>query len=741
MDEALRQLLEAVKKDDVKLFIQLTDQRKGYLSVSYGRFPLLSLCYLYRSAGIIKAYEKILSQTTQHTVVEEDFSSYKKFRAHAGVCMRLYRGGRSVSPLEMLAVLDETYYLSKVYPLFIKPEGTAENIRKIYVALHRRTPKADENQLVIKRNRLRRGQKVLAAATLFLAAILLFVSVFAMNNVRLLTGEGTEENPYRIVGEVQLIQALSQTDAHCVLTKDITLTKEWTAYDFQGTLDGGGHTIAAGDYSNNGFFKTQSGTIKNIGFDFSVSGDVTSPLFAAQNSGTITDTSFEVNAENRISVNTSLLLVQNTGTISGSSVIMSGEVDFVSKAALFLYQNSGTVSNMNVEISSGGSVVANSALFLYENQGTVSGIDASVLGSFAETSTEEELYFSCFVLINTGTLSDCNLTATIDYTGNGEGNANLSGFAGDNTGTLERCQTKEGSSFSTDTVDVAGIVGINETSGLVTGCVNHASIHQTSAIALWSPNAAGIATYNEGTLSQCVNYGDIAAYSTVALTLEQSKSSSLIACAAGVVCQNWNTVSYCQNNGNVLSSADSVDAQAGGIAFMNLYRIEHCKNNGSVSGHSGQRNAFIGGIAAYSGNRDITTNNYYNTSASVTNCGNTGTLSLSYRAESSSINQYLFAGGILARNDGTVTNNFSAGDYTFVANSITNISLGGIAAMSVNNYSYLTNNIYLANAAVKNGIAWIYYYGSSMTLMEPSNTGTVTMATLDELKATEVYWE
>ena len=54
MEEKAKKLLAAIKKDDLAAFKKVFD--KDTEKYSFGRFPLLSLCYLYGSVKIAFTY-------------------------------------------------------------------------------------------------------------------------------------------------------------------------------------------------------------------------------------------------------------------------------------------------------------------------------------------------------------------------------------------------------------------------------------------------------------------------------------------------------------------------------------------------------------------------------------------------------------------------------------------------------------------------------------------------------------
>ena len=88
-----------------------------------------------------------------------------------------------------------------------------------------------------------------------------------------LDGEGTEESPFIVTDEEELLLVGDFPDCHFRLGNDITLSKAITPLcyygdDFTGVLDGNGHTISnfstAGSGKNRGLVTVNKGTIKNL---------------------------------------------------------------------------------------------------------------------------------------------------------------------------------------------------------------------------------------------------------------------------------------------------------------------------------------------------------------------------------------------------------------------------------------------------------------------------------------------
>ena len=107
-------LLDAIKKDNISAFKKLIVEEdcKYY---TYGRFPVLSLCYLWDSWKIISSFEKYLIKINEGFIdVGDDLASYSRFKKQAARALRLYVGNdKLVTPLEMLAVLQKNIRLSR----------------------------------------------------------------------------------------------------------------------------------------------------------------------------------------------------------------------------------------------------------------------------------------------------------------------------------------------------------------------------------------------------------------------------------------------------------------------------------------------------------------------------------------------------------------------------------------------------------------------------------------------------
>ena len=130
--EKLRELFEAIKKDDLKSFCFVMVSNTD-LNISFGRFPILSLLYLYESYNILRVYEDRLMPIHNYKIEEEPYEAYKKFKSKARKAVRLYQEDECfVYPAEMLAIVDNRFLRDKNYKKLYKNEEIALKIKKIY---------------------------------------------------------------------------------------------------------------------------------------------------------------------------------------------------------------------------------------------------------------------------------------------------------------------------------------------------------------------------------------------------------------------------------------------------------------------------------------------------------------------------------------------------------------------------------------------------------------------------------
>ena len=142
-------LLQAIKKDDIKAFNALMEKNSNG-AYRLGRFPVLSLLYLYKSRKILSSYEAELLKISNYEELREPVEISKKFAAKAGKCLRLY-WGEVVSPQEMLLILDKTKRLKRIFPLAKPSEQVKRRLQQIYSIKYSLGVRFEGDEIIIEK--------------------------------------------------------------------------------------------------------------------------------------------------------------------------------------------------------------------------------------------------------------------------------------------------------------------------------------------------------------------------------------------------------------------------------------------------------------------------------------------------------------------------------------------------------------------------------------------------------------
>lgn len=215
-----------------------------------------------------------------------------------------------------------------------------------------------------------------------------------------LSGVGTEESPYLIYTEDELVALATGTidnalSAYYELQNDITLSSEtWTPIGaeaaFTGYFDGRGFTITGGELFQStgisGLFGINSGTIENLKVIANIDNTATNAgLLAGTNNGTIDNCSSygEINTESNVSIGG--LVGYNTGTIKNSSSCAVVTSTNGHSGGLVGINDSGTIelsyATGNVTSTSGNAGGLVGQLYTYPDRNTTS--TAAVRYSYA----------------------------------------------------------------------------------------------------------------------------------------------------------------------------------------------------------------------------------------------------------------------------------------------------------------------------------------------------------------------
>ena len=584
--QELKGLFEAIKKDDIKSFSSIMLSNSD-LNICFGRFPILSLCYLYGSYKILEKYEKLLFPIKNFVVVDEYYEIYLKFKRHAKKCLKLYvYDDKIVYPIEMLAILDERFMISKYYNLLYKNEDILTNLQKIYKINKKTEIEVSMQSIKIEKRKLKPVEWLFAGIAICLLAVVSAFSIFSYVFVKDKFGVGTASNPIKISTEQELQTAIKKGKACYILENDITLTKEWTACYFKGSIFGDGYKIVAGEHMPDGFIVNLSGTVRDLAIEANLSDKNVSEnfgFFARESSGSIINCSvsgeFLFEAYNDEDVYLALIVSDNDGVVDNCFV--NAKVNLKNNRSSNCYfamiagKNDGTVKKAKTTSGSINADTVDIAGIVGENNGTIE---------------------ACENKINVKQVSDSN-----------QWNPNTAGVCVTNNGTIKNCknfntvESISSSSTKNEEGDIAVLAGgiVCDNNGVVSDCRNTGKVVTKSEIALCY--AGGIAARNildetypklEKNKAEC----DIEAYSKLNVIY-----------VGGVAGFNASEVDGCGFVGNIDAKSDmtanSIIACVGGVVGYN----RECKLENSyakvvyLNRETTKDNAFFGGVAGFVG--------------------------------------------------------------------------------------------------------------------------------------------
>lgn len=539
-------LLKCILADDVTTFTELLNLTKN-MNYCFGRFPVLSICYMYNAKKIIKKHEKTLILVQNYEKFDEPLWLYTDFRKFAKKSLRLYLSCESVvSPVEMLAILHKDWKVKKLYKYVYKDTTIVENVFKIYNDFYDQGVEKTTAGLKILKQPMSYYQYRIAKFSVVFCAAFLVVVLSLFFSADFVCGLGTFSRQ-KIYSGQQFLCAMNSGDTF-VLQNDISLNVNNLVEKFSGQMDGNGKTVYVDCSSNvSGFLNQNDGTIENLNIVYK--------------------------------------------NIPESALIKSSQ-------GLLCVQNNGSIKNVSVS-------------FLNEN-----GND---IGLTLQKQQGDDNYFVLFAVKNFGTIQDCTAETRIVANDSGQnGEAYIAGFVGDNFGSVLNCRFLNNSSIETTNIDVAGVSIKNMVNATIGGSKNYASLSQNCTIEQWSPTIGGIVCENAGVVTDCRNFGEIIAQSSIEYE-EQSSAASLF---------------------------------LGGIAARNVSLIDFCKNTGDIKANCADYGAYVGGVVGYSMDSQLIT--------TVQNCINDAVISVTIAND----DIRKFVGGVAGFMVGTLSHSISVGTFT-----------------------------------------------------------------------------
>lgn len=475
MKEEYNSLLESIKQDNLILF---STSIKNNKYISFGRFPILSLCYLYNAKKILKNYKQDFDNISDYKIVEEPFEIYKKFKNYAGRTLRLYLNGDIVTPLEMLAILHYDALLKKEYIAQTKSQKQIDNLKSIY-RINKQKIELDENSISIEKSSLNTSQMRFHKITLLATTTFITVICFIFIVSSIITGFGVCNSPFYVYNQTQLLLALN-SNKNFVIKNDITLTNTSNNFNFYGSLDGGGFTIFIQNVLDDYLINNNFGIIKNLKICY---GNVTSKN---QNQNEINKT---------ISTSTSLLVNNNSGTIQNVDI---------------------ETSKLNITFSNSSNIIFFNG-FAITNNGTVKNCTISSNVNLV-SKIDKDCFFSGFVGNNYATVENCvynNSCSIITNEVDASGIVNINNIKGLTNYCKNYADISQTSSRNRNSPNASGIAIHNYS--LIKNCYNFGNIKITSnndnTGAQGIIFVGGICAENYSNILKCLNKGQITAFS------------------------------------------------------------------------------------------------------------------------------------------------------------------------------------------------------------------------------------
>ncbi len=752
MNTELERLRSSIIADNIKEFKALLAKNKELSCVTYGRFPLLSLAFLYEAKKIISQFQKELGSIDNFTPTNEYPEDYLRFKKKAGKSLRLYLNGQIIIPKEMAAILGYGYVVNEINNVSKASVKDNERIKKIYNLTHAQDVKVKENHIIVPRSkRPKKAELITVISIILICTLVLSGAVISLEVIPiLLGGEGTTQNPIKITSSELFLKATEEnTNRVYSLEQNLTLSsKSLNSQELNVDIVGGNNTITV-EGEPTALFKNIKGTISNIHFVFK-------------------------NIKGTMPSNSGLIAENLSGKLSNVTVtIVDFEFTFNNSASLLVGTSTGTIENLT--LNANGKIFENQT---FESNKDENGVTVSI-----------ETQIATVTQINNGLINNANVSLSIEAEGNAKnnssdydtvkfGDAAIGGIAGTNNGTIQNSTIKEGSSISTNTVDVGGITIENGRNATITKCVNNASLTQTTASNEWSPNVAGIAMRNNGSILNTTSNATINATTT-----HHSGETNIV--LGGIVTNNAGKIENTTNNGSITATAQNSLLSVGGITATNTSSeyanglIYKSVNNGSIhasvlANTETQYVSLIGGIAGTNesnaviretknlGNIDFSTlrpisTNYIGGIVAVHPAQSYATTTIERAQNYGNIsatsvqteNFSLFIGGVLAvALSGNVYSSFNAGAVSTTAQADTFFAGGILGIIRVQQSIFGTNLIdaidweacyYVEGLSYEVGIGSLFntYTNSYLEGIDDTIIGT----DLETIKTSEIYWQ
>ena len=537
-----KSIFQAIKDDNlIKFKASLFGDEN--LNISFGRFPILSVCYLFKSRSILKEYEEKLAKFNEFTKIEEPFELQQKFKHYAQRSLRFYIN-KTIYPIEMLAILDRRKELKKKYKLLFKNEEIINNIKKIYT-LRDEIIVVNRAEILLPKKKMSYEikKKLILTSSIVLSGFLFIgVVLIVIGNI---FGLGTNLYPLKINNETQFVNAINK-NLKSKLCEDLVFNEEIYTNKNKCSIDGNGHTITFNKQKNKALIENLKGYFKNCIINVNIEEDVGEDysFLVKENNGKIEDVKFNVIIEKEINI------VNNEQNLS-----------------IIALENNGKIKNCEINITA--NIKNNSSKDVYFspyskiNNGEI--VNSKVIGEINLETVDS----SAFVRINKGAINNSLNKANITQSTNEKWNPTISAFVIENYGEIKDCVN-------------SGKLSVN-------------SLTEEDEVKL-EILVGGITTFNFGDIKNSINSANI-----------EIESKSAIVYAGGVTSINYSNINHSKFEGNIVANSLSgcyIGGITYANMYANINNVIYspkiinslCESEFNVSGET---ECFVAGICAY----------------------------------------------------------------------------------------------------------------------------------------------
>ena len=544
--EDLKLLFHHLKNDDDEAFTSLIEKNRAY-NISFGRFPLLSVMYMYNSKNLLKHFKERLYRVVDYDKQMELSEIYIEFKSIAKRSIRLYTKNQIVTPFEMLLIKGDNVEFLKFYKNTSKEEFDRLNlISKIVTG---KEIICEDDKLVLPKRPLTRQRKLFFNHSIAIMCVTVLISLI-MGIYAVASNQDIKKNGLGIINQKMFSNSLnSELDYLFYLDRDFTIDmSKWNTTELKVELNGNNHTITIEGDLDKPLFKNLENTIKDVNFVIK-SRNISSELITEISSkGTLKNCSFDY---------------------LGVSVKYKDHFSFINR------YNLGTIEDIKINVS--GKMIA-------EN----------------DESITETKYLQVLCEENIGTINNIELKENLNIQGIHFVNYEFSSICGKNCsyrvsvlptqyiyGKITNVNIVT-SKLTTSLIDISGIC--SENSGYIENSKLDLIIKNTNNTMEWNPCVAGVVLRNYMYVKE-INYNG-----SIWVETNTTKGYILL---GGICAENTGSIENCLVNANINAIMQNQNSQliyVGGIVANNGYYIEKCKFKGDIKINSKNSQVIVGGL-------------------------------------------------------------------------------------------------------------------------------------------------